>query len=137
MAKVKRKLKLPPEQVEMVFAQMLGEIGGAWNHNVFGVSGIPDEMRYNALYIITRTHLLTAWNFLNHMPEDEMTERHRMLWHKTKEFKRCLDTFPESIDDSLSEIGRFAENFLPWMKACLALIDSKTSDKEAVAIANS
>lgn len=134
--RVKRKLKLPAEHVEMILSQMLGEIGGAWHHNVHGVSKLPDEIRYNALYIITRTHLMTAFHVLNQIPEDSMTERHRMVWHKTKQFKRCLDSFAASIDDDIKEIERFVENFLPWMKACLALIDHKTSDKEAVAIAN-
>ena len=137
MAKKKKKIRLNPMAVEMMFSNMIGEIGGYWHHNMQQESRMDPAMKYHILYVITRTNVTNTHKALERIDEDNMAERHRMLWHKTKEFMRCLETFKPYIHEDVKEVERFCENFVPWIKACLALIDTRTSQKEAEAIANS
>jgi len=133
----RKKIKMDHFSLELMLSNMIGEIGGYWHHNMRGNSSVDDMMRYHVLYVVTRTHVTNTHKAISNFDEDHMNDRHRMLWHKTKEFMNCLETFPNHIHENPKEVERFCENFVPWIKACLTLIDTRTSQKEAEAVANS
>lgn len=133
----KKRKHLSPQAVEVVMVNTVGQIAGQLDHIIHGKSMLPDEMRFNALYIITRTRIEEGYKVLDGLVEDGLGDRLRMIWHNYRSFREILKTFPSDIENNTSEIERFARLFVPFITRHLQMIDHETSDKEREELANS